>query len=141
MNDPVINAAKVFNPFGDVAFGKWYTDGALFCFGKGYMAGVSESSFGPSALFTREMFVTVLARIDGVDLSEYENDAEGLPFTDVKAGAYYMRALKWAYANGYTSGTGATTFGTKNPVTREQIATIVMKYEEVRESISHTGNE
>ena len=114
--------------FNDVAGGGWYLDGINYCLDKGYMSGTSETQFGTFSPFTRAMFVTVLAKIDGVDLSRYDKTLDGLPFTDVKENAYYIRALKWAYEKGYTTGTGKTTFGTNSAVTREQLATFLYNY-------------
>jgi hypothetical protein len=79
------------------------------------------------------MFVQTLAKIDGVNLDEYTDDIGDLPFTDVKAGKWYMKALKWAYANEYTSGNTATTFGTGKNVTRQELATFLYTYSEAKE--------
>lgn len=49
-------------------------------------------------------------------------------FTDVPAGAYYNSAAKWASSHGYISGYGNRIFGSDDPVTREQIVTILWRY-------------
>lgn len=48
-----------------------------------------------------------------------------LPFTDVAADAYYADAVKWAVANGVTSGTSATTFSPNDTCTRAQAVTLL----------------
>ena len=50
--------------------------------------------------FSRAMFVTVLAKIDGADVSGYA----GSSFDDVEAGKWYSQNVEWAYQNGYASG-------------------------------------
>ena len=116
------------DPFIDVEEGKWYTDAVYWCYDRGYMAGISEEVFGVDAPLTRAMFVTLLSRVDGADLSGYTKDTDGLPFSDVSGGAYYIRPLKWAYEHGYTSGVGGGLFGTDDPVTREQLAVFLKVY-------------
>lgn len=53
--------------------------------------------------------------------------AEPLPFTDVKAGAYYENGVNWAFNNNVTSGTSATTFGPDDSCTRGQVVTFLWR--------------
>lgn len=46
----------------------------------------------------------------------------GSSFSDVPAGAYYGDAVRWAVANGITTGTGNGKFSPNSPCTRGQIA-------------------
>ena len=112
------------DPLEDVPDGKWYTAGVLYCYGNGIMTGTGKTAFGPSLPLTRAMFVTILAKAAGADLSEYT----GVSFNDVKAGKWYSRAVEWAYQNGYSSGIGGGLFGIDRPVTREQIAVFLYSY-------------
>lgn len=112
------------NPFIDVEDGKWYTEGILWCYKNGYMAGTSEITFGRKETMDRQMFATVLAAIDGVELPEYETTS----FTDVEPHKWYSNAIEWAYQNGYASGIGEGQFGRKGAVTREQIALFFHTY-------------
>ena len=119
--------AAAENPFIDVPEGKWFTDGVLYCYRNGYMTGMTKDTFAPSGQTTRAQFVTILAKVAGADLESYTPDVEGLPFTDVKAG-WYSKPLKWAYENGFTTGTSATTFTPNGRVTREQVATFLYTF-------------
>ncbi|MBQ3100968.1 MAG: S-layer homology domain-containing protein [Clostridia bacterium] len=115
------------NPFEDVKEGKWYTTPILYCFENGYMAGVSETVFGYKNTVTREMFATILAKIDGADLAEYEGKSS---FTDIKTTGWYTAAIEWAYQNGYAAGLGEGIFGYKANVSREQLAMFFYTYSE-----------
>ena len=84
-------------------------------------AGVTETTFAPANTCTRAEIVTFLYRLAG------EPDVSGtaLPFTDVAEDAYYADAVKWAVANGVTSGTSATTFSPNDTCTRAQAVTLL----------------
>ncbi len=112
------------NPFKDVKEGMWYTDGILYCYHKGYMAGVFEDTFGYKDSVTRAMFVTILAKIDGADTSSYTETS----FSDVKAGQWYSASIEWAYKNGYAAGIGDGVFGYNQNVSREQLAMFLYTY-------------
>ena len=114
----------IANPFIDVKPDQWYTDGILWCYQNEYMAGVSDTEFGRKSNVTRAMFATILAKIDGSDISGYSK----MSFTDVKAGQWYSNAIEWAASNGYAAGLGEGIFGYKQNVSREQIALFFYTY-------------
>lgn len=112
-------------PFRDVPEKAWYRESVEFVYGNGYMAGVSDTSFGPNQSMTRGMLVTVLYRIAGspeVSLESLDS------FRDVKSTAYYARAVAWAKANGIVSGISATEFGPNVRITRQDAVTIFYRY-------------
>jgi len=111
--------------FDDVANEKWYSEGISFCAANEYMAGTSETVFDRNAELTRAMFMTILAKVDGVDLTPYENKSY---FKDVKRTGWYTAAIGWASLNGLASGIGDGVFGNKDPVTREQMALFLYAY-------------
>ena len=122
--DDVVVEEPAELPFIDVPDGKWFTSAVRFCYEKGYMNGVGDGKFNPGGTFTRAMFVQVLAKIDGVDLTPYT----GSSFNDVKAGKWYAKATQWAYMTGYASGTGNGYFSPNAPVTREMLAQFLYNY-------------
>ena len=128
-NDPLLAAKlkpNVMRPFYDTFKGKWYSAGVSYCIEKGFMSGTGNNTFAPNGDVTRAMFVTILAKIDGADLSSYT----GTSFKDVKTGKWYSKAIEWAYRNNYTSGVGDGYYGVNNPVTREQLAAFLYNYSE-----------
>ena len=73
---------------------------------------------------SRAMFVTVLWRIAG-------RPAGGVTaFTDVPDGQWYSGAVAWAAQEGIVLGTTRTTFSPDEALTREQLATILLRYAE-----------
>ena len=119
-----IEKLEMTNPFTDVKDGQWYTEGILWCYHSSYMAGVSDTVFGRKDNVTRAMFATILAKIDGSDISGYSK----MSFTDVKPGQWYSNAIEWAASNGYAAGLGEGIFGYKQNVSREQIALFFYTY-------------
>ncbi|MBQ3100381.1 MAG: leucine-rich repeat protein [Clostridia bacterium] len=123
-----------YTRFTDVEEGKWYTQGISYCYANEYMSGVSLDEFSYKATMNRQMFATILAKIDGADTSSYNE----MTFSDVPAGQWYSNAIEWAAQNGYAAGMGEGIFGRKNPVTREQMAMFFYTYSEVN-GIDVTG--
>lgn len=91
----------------------------------GYMKGMSDTVFGVDGELTRAQLATILYRVAGSPSTEgMEN-----PFTDVAEGIWYEDAIKWAANCGVVNGVTETTFAPEDSVTREQIATMLYRYE------------
>ena len=73
---------------------------------------------------TRSQAITMLVKLLGKE-TEAINGTWEIPFTDVANWAKPF--VGYAYANGLTAGTGATTFGGNDPVTATQYLTFVLK--------------
>ncbi|OUQ78640.1 hypothetical protein B5E43_07715 [Flavonifractor sp. An100] len=109
-------------PFLDVAEGAWYVDAVKYAYENGLMAGVSATQFAPEVTTSRGMVVTILYSLEG------KPQVSGCSFTDVASDAYYADATCWAAQNGIVSGYGDGIYGPNDPVTREQLAIIMMNY-------------
>jgi hypothetical protein len=114
------------NPFDDVKTADWFYDNVMYVYARGLMNGTAADKFSPQAPTTRGMIVTVLYRTAG------EPDIAGLagPFDDVAAGLYYSDAVKWGAENAVILGYGDGSFGPNDDITREQLATILYRYEQ-----------
>ena len=110
-------------PFIDVRGDDWFYDDVAYVYENGLMNGTSETTFSPYISTTRGMIVTILYRMEGRPAV-----FEACPFTDVKAGAYYERAIVWAAENGIVKGYGNGCFGPDDQITREQMAAILYRY-------------
>ncbi len=109
--------------FSDVKEKDWYYDGVKFVSENGLMNGIKAGEFAPKSNITRGMFVTVLYRL--------ENNPVALTpiFDDVKNDKYYSCAVAWASENNIVTGITDMEFAPDNEITREQIATILYRYE------------
>ena len=102
----------------------WAHAGIDYCVASGLMSGVGGNLFAPKMTTTRAQIVQILYNLEG------EPKVSGTtPFTDLTQN-WYKDAVLWAYQTGVVSGTSATTFAPDLPVTREQIAVILMGYAE-----------
>ena len=111
--------------FKDVASGKWYVDAINYNYTHGFISGMSKTEFGVSTPVTRGMFITVLARIAGVDTS---NNNVATRFSDVAKGKYYTSAIKWASENGIVNGMSATTFEPNSAIQRQQLCVMIVNF-------------
>lgn len=125
---PVTRENSPAKEFDDVDLTQWYLPGVDYMLDNGLMIGVGGGSFNPAGLLTRGEFVTVLYR------TAKEPSVSGLenPFTDVQAGSFYADAVLWAAANGVVKGVSETEFAPDAPITREQLATILFRYEKAQ---------
>lgn len=114
-------------PFTDVKSGNWFYPAVQYAYAQGLMTGTSATTFAPNGTMNRAMIVTVLYRLEK---SPAVTGAS--KFTDVPAGQWYSDAVAWAAANKIVNGYDETTFGPMNAVTREQMAAILFRYEQVK---------
>ncbi len=107
--------------FADVETGAWFAKSVDFCEKAGLMNGIGNGRFAPNTVMTRAMLVQVLYNLSGTKTASYG-------FTDVADGAWYADAVNWAAANGIVMGTGSNRFSPNDPITREQMVTILHRY-------------
>lgn len=101
---------------------EWYHEAVDFVVANGLFEGVSETAFDPNGKLTRAMLVTVLYRAAGEP-----EIAQSSSFVDVDAAGWYADAVAWAEANGIVLGVAEKRFAPEQPITREQIATILWR--------------
>ena len=101
-----IKAADAGVGFDDVDADSWSADAVAFVSGHGLFNGTGKGIFSPKAEMTREMLMTVIARLNGADT---EGDA-------------LAKGMAWAVKNGISDGSGP-----KASITREQIVTMLYR--------------
>ena len=118
------------SPFTDVQPGAYYFDAVLWAAGHEpqITSGTTASTFSPNATCTRAQVVTFLWRANGCPEAAGGAETQN-PFTDVKADAYYAKAVAWAVESGISSGTGKTTFSPNTGCTRAQVVTFLWRAE------------
>ena len=113
------------NPFQDVPDDAYYFEAVNWAVANNVTSGTSETTFSPNVGCTRAQVVTFLWRAAG-----QPEPTEGTnPFTDVKEGTYYYKAVLWAVEKGITNGTSETTFDPDETCTRGQIVTFLWRRE------------
>ena len=119
---PATGSVDVTEMFTDVSH-SWADDGIRYFVTHQLMSGIGNNLFGPKLTTTRAQIVQILYNLEG------EPEVSGTtPFTDLTQD-WYQDAILWAYQTGVVAGTGdGTTFEPDRPVTREQIAVILMEY-------------
>ena len=111
------------NPFTDVKESSYCYKAVLWANENDITNGTSDTTFSPNKTCSRGHILTFLYRQQG---SPEVDESVTVTYTDVKAGAYYETAMKWAYANGIDRGVSATKFAPGANCTRA--STVVFLY-------------
>ena len=120
--EPEEPSTEVSEIFTDVPANHWAVATIQYVYDNGLMTGISANEFAPEATTTRAMIVSMLARLENV------TSAESAGFADVSDGDWYATAVNWAASVGVVNGYEDNTFRPNQPITREQLAAILMNY-------------
>lgn len=115
--------AKHSASFRDVTPESWYGAAVSWAVEQGITSGTSPTTFSPDSPCTRAQAVTFLWNAAGYP----GPGGESISFSDVKAGAYYEKAVQWAAEQQITSGVGKDRFGPAAACTRAQIVTFLYR--------------
>src|SRR5690606_32172945 len=109
--------AWVVKTFDDLAGLPWAKGAIEALASRGVIAGVSETSFNPSANIKRADFIALLVRA-----LELEDSGEAVTmFDDVKETDYFYREVKVAKQLGIASGVGGNRFDPNGSITRQDM--------------------
>ncbi len=111
----------------------WAHAGIDYCVRSGLMSGVGGGRFAPKDTTTRAQVVQILYNLAGEP-----KVTDTTPFTDLTQD-WYKDAVLWAYQTGVVAGTSETTFAPDAPVTREQLAVLLMEYANRVLKLARTG--
>ena len=109
--------------YSDVAEDAWYAEAVIYCRENNLMDGVGVGRFDPEGSLTRAALATVLYRIAGTPAVTGTDT-----FTDTDDGKWYSDAVLWASQQELVGGYGNGLFGTNDPVTRQDMTTILWRY-------------
>ena len=112
-------APTIKNPFSDLPNNKDYQSASLWAFQNNL---ISSAKLNPDAPCTRSEVARYLWILAG------RPSADKTQFTDVPSNSDYAQAVSWAYAQGVTDGTSASTFAPSATCTRGQIVTFLWRY-------------
>ena len=109
------------NQFKDVPATHYARKAINWAVTKKVVSGMTVNTFGVGKKCDRSQAVFFIWAAEG----RPEPTLAQNPFTDVKSGAYYYKAVLWAKENNITGGKTATTFDPTGDVTRGQIMTFL----------------
>lgn len=101
----------------------WFYPGVRFVIDRGLFFGISETEFSPLTNMDRSMLASILYRMEGSPEMEYCGT-----FSDVAEGLWYTAGVEWAASVGVVSGVGDGSYHPTEPLTREQIASMLYRY-------------
>ena len=108
-------------PFDDISQDAWYLEDVKYVCENGLMQGVTEKKFAPYQTATRAMVCQILYNM------ENKPAAAACDYADVSQTSWYAPAVNWATQAGLVNGCGDGTFAPNDKVTREQLATILLR--------------
>ena len=98
----------------------------------GYTTGADAGNFGPQDQISRAQVLVILYRYANPSSDATTNPSsygKTTHFYDVPTGEYFTAAVEWAYQNGITTGyIGTGLFGPNDPVTRQDLATMLHRF-------------
>ena len=109
--------------FSDVPADADYAGAVQWASDHGYVNGYGDGRFGTDDSVTRAQLAAILYRAAGSPAASGTSR-----FPDVAAATYYTDAASWAEDNGLINGYPDGTFGVNDPVTRQQVATILWRW-------------
>ena len=113
--------------FSDVPSNAYYYDAVKWAVENGITTGKTATEFDPNGGVTRAQAVTFLWRAAGCPRVNYF-----MKFTDLKPGAYYTEAVRWAVAMGITKGVDETHFAPDATCTRAQIMSFLYRFSKLK---------
>jgi len=108
------------NLFTDVSSDNWFYNYVQFAVVNGLMNGIGCEEFSPNTPLTRAMFITILARLGGVDTNS--------------GNSWYSQAVEWGIENSITDGSNL-----EANVTREQMAAMLYRFAEYKGILEING--
>jgi 2',3'-cyclic-nucleotide 2'-phosphodiesterase/3'-nucleotidase/2',3'-cyclic-nucleotide 2'-phosphodiesterase/3'-nucleotidase/5'-nucleotidase len=119
---PTTTTPSTGTAFSDVPASFW-AYGAIGSLSKlGYITGYPDGSFKPDGVITRAEFISILTR--ALKLQAY--NLPGHAFGDVSSSDWFYSSVGSAVYAGLASGEGNSSFAPNKPVTREEIAVILV---------------
>lgn len=109
-------------PFTDIS-GHWAAQDIQTAYDKGWMTGMSKTTFAPNATLSRAMVAQILYR-----LALSPAVSQSSPFADVSEGSWYADAVIWANQQGIVTGMGSGTFAPGENITRQQLAAMLYRF-------------
>lgn len=109
--------------FTDVSVKAYYAEAVKWASENDITNGTGKYAFSPDNVCTRAQAVTFLWRASGCPMPQ----STVVSFDDVDPEKYYFEAVQWAFEQGITDGTSATSFSPNAECTRAHIVTFIYR--------------
>ena len=123
--------------FFDVTVDMWFAEYAHKASGRGLVNGTNPNPyvrlFMPDDYLTREQALAILNRIDVGPSMNIIGEKYNTGFADVPADAWYAKFVFWGVKRNVTNGVGGSYFGAGRAITREELASFMLRYVETEE--------
>lgn len=109
-------------PFADFGEAEWAAVPITVLYDRGVVKGKTETAFCPNDVITREEALQMLVKafkIKAVSITD-------LPFSDVTRSNWFYESVRIAEQRGIVKGISGTEFGTGLPVSRQDLAVMIM---------------
>ncbi len=113
---------------------QWYYSSIAWCIENGIFEGDSQGYFHPDADITRAEFAQMIYNYYQDD-AEVMLDGEGKSFPDVKTGVWYYEAVNTCAKAGIIMGDDQGKFNPLDPITRQDVALVMMRIIKGQEAI------
>ena len=107
--------------FRDISANDWFYSDVNWAYQNKLMIGVTSNTYVPYGLISPATAVTVLARMDQVDLDDYA----AASYPQIDAGQWYTNAANWAMESGLLTDEH---FTGQPPIARAKLAVMLVKY-------------
>ena len=121
--------------FTDLDTKAWYHDYTDYAIAHGLMQGTGGGLFDPDGIVNRAQMVMVLWNLRGKPVVNYY-----MTYSDVTEDTWYSEAVRWATSEGIAGGYGNGKFGPNDSITREQMTTMIYRYEQKYGDGGFTGD-
>ncbi|MBQ2830467.1 MAG: S-layer homology domain-containing protein [Oscillospiraceae bacterium] len=111
--------------YADISETDSFYDAVQYVSENGLMSGVGGGRFAPDAHTDRATLAVVLWRLAGEPVVNY-----AMRFSDVAEDMWYTEAVRWAASCGIVTGYDDVTFAPRDVLTREQLCTMIYRYEQ-----------
>lgn len=115
---------NITEKYSDITQTDWYAAYASYVIEKNLMSGTSEGTFDPEVPTSRAMVALILALASGEAIPVATNQE----FTDAALGEWYTNGISWCKERGIVAGYEDGSFGVNDPITKEQMVTILRGY-------------
>ena len=118
---------RAMGEFTDLDQNRWYYKDVEWAVRAGIMKNNGDSTkFEPNTSLTRAMFTQICYSFLQNGLEKDVSYTSTAPFSDLKAGAWYEKAVSFAYENGIVKGMGDNLFEPNSSITRQQMAVLYL---------------